>query len=185
MDDKKKVLIADWHRRCRQSQRLNYVTGNIYLKYHYIVGIVSIVLSAIVSSTFFTQINQQAVTQQAPSIAITIITYAGGSLSILVAILSALQTFFRFSEKSEKYKLISAKYGAIRRQLELLMTQEEISKNELERQLESIRKSMDDLAMNSLNIPERVKKAQVKDLNSQARKNGLFTEYDKKGDKNE
>ena len=183
MDDKKKVLIADWHRRCRQSQRLNYVTGNVYLRYHYIVGIISIVLSAIVSSTFFTQINQQTVTQPISSTAP--IMYVAGALSILVAILSALQTFFRFSEKSEKYKSISAKYGALRRQLELLMTKEEISKSELERQLEFIKKAMDDLAINSLNIPARVKKAQVKDLNSQARKNGLFTEYDKKGDKNE
>lgn len=185
MNDKKKVLIADWHRRCRQSQRLNYVTGNIYLRYHYIVGIISIVLSAIVSSTFFAQINQQTVTQQMSSTATTIITYVAGFLSILVAILSALQTFFRFYEKSEKYKSISAKYGAIRRQLEHLMALDQITEKELERKLEDIRKSMDDLAINSLSIPERVKKAQVKDLNSQARKNGLFTEYDKKGDKNE
>lgn len=180
MDEKKKVLIADWHRRCRQSQRLNYVTGNLYLTYHYIVGIMSIVLSTIVSSTFFNQINQQNVTKQSS----TVIAYVAGSLSILVAILSALQTFFRFSEKSEKYKSSSAKYGAIRRQLELLMTQEDISKNELERQLESIRSAMDDLAMNSLNIPARVKKRQIEDLNSQPRKNRLFTEYDKKGEKN-
>lgn len=120
-----------------------------------------------------------------PSTATTIITYVAGFLSILVAILSALQTFFRFYEKSEKYKSISAKYGAIRRQLEHLMALDQITEKELERKLEDIRKSMDDLAINSLNIPERVKKAQVKDLNSQARKNGLFTEYDKKGDKNE
>ena len=45
MDDKKKALIADWHRRCRQSQRLNYVTGNIYLKYHYLIGIFTIILT--------------------------------------------------------------------------------------------------------------------------------------------
>lgn len=171
MDDKKKDLIADWHRRCRQSQRLNYVTGNIYLKYHYFIGIFSIVLSAIVSSTFFTQI------QTMPAI----LVYLAGSINILVGILSALQTFFRFSEKSEKYKSISAKYGAVRRQLELLMTQENISKAELERQLETIQKKMDDLAMNSLNIPARVKKREVQKLNSEARKNKLFTQYDEKG----
>lgn len=171
MDDKKKALIADWHRRCRQSQRLNYVTGNIYLKYHYLIGIFTIILSAIVSSTFFTQI------QTMPAF----VVYIAGSVNILVAILSALQTFFRFSEKSEKYKSISAKYGAVRRQLELLMTQENISKAELERQLDAIREIMDNLAMNSLNIPARVKKSEVEKLNSEARKNKLFTKYDEKG----
>ena len=87
-----------------------------------------------------------------------VVAYIAGLLSILVGILSALQTFFRFSEKSEKYKSVSAKYGALRRRLEFLMTQDDISKAELERQIESIRKAMDDLALNSLNIPARVKK---------------------------
>lgn len=183
MDDKKKALIADWHRRCRQSQRLNYVTGNIYLRYHYIVGVISIILSAVVSSTFFTQISYQAENYQMSLKSNNVVAYIAGLLSILVGILSALQTFFRFSEKSEKYKSVSAKYGALRRRLEFLMTQDDISKAELERQIESIRKAMDDLALNSLNIPARVKKTQVKDLNSQARKNSLFTEYDIKGTK--
>lgn len=138
MDDKKKKLISDWHRRCRQSQRLNCVTGNLYLKYHYVVGVISIILSAIVSSTFFTEIVRQVSNNQSTaSTTMTVLSYGTGMLSISVGILSALQTFFRFSEKAEKYKVISAKYGAVRRQLEYLMTQEDISKNELERQLTS------------------------------------------------
>lgn len=179
MDNKKKDLIADWHRRCRQSQRLNYVTGNMYLKFHYIVGVISIIISTIVSSTFFAQISQQSSVQQ-NNTNVSIMTYIGGFLSISVGILSALQTFFRFSEKSEKYKMISAKYGAIRRQLEHLMSKDDISKIELERQLEIIRKSMDDLAINSLSIPARIKKNQIKDLESKKRKNKLFSKYDGK-----
>lgn len=176
MDEKKKKLISDWHRRCRQSQRLNYETGSLYLKYHYIVGVISIVLSTIVSSTFFTQIVQQNTNNQ--SVIVIIITYGIGIMSVLVGILSALQTFFRFSEKAEKYKTISAKYGAVRRELEYLMTQDEISKNELERQLKTIRSSMDDLASNSLSIPARIKKKQTEVLNSEPRKNELFKSYD-------
>ena len=179
MDDKKKKLIADWHRRCRQSQRLNYVTGNLYLRYHYIVGVISIILSAIVSSTFFSQIVQQISNNQSATTT-PIISYIAGLLSISVGILSALQTFFRFSEKAEKYKAISAKYGAVRRQLEYLMTQDDISKNELERQLNGIRTSMDDLAANSLSIPARIKRQEVQDLKSEPRKNELFTSYDVK-----
>lgn len=95
-------------------------------------------------------------------------------------VFSALQTFFRFSEKAEKYKAISAKYGAVRRQLEYLMTQDDISKNELERQLNGIRTSMDDLAANSLSIPARIKRQEVQDLKSEPRKNELFTSYDVK-----
>ncbi len=181
MDDKKEKLIADWHRRCRKSQRLNYVTGSLYLRYHYIVGVASIVLSAIVSSTFFSQIVQQVSCDQA---ATPILAYIAGILSISVGILSALQTFFRFSEKAEKYKTISAKYGAVRRQLEYLMTQDTISKNELERQLNNIRTSMDDLAANSLNIPARVKKREVKKLNAEPRKSELFKKFDIKQNPN-
>ncbi len=176
MDEKKKKLISDWHRRCRQSQRLNYETGSLYLKYHYIVGVISIVLSTIVSSTFFTQIVQQNTNNQ--TVIIVFIAYGIGFMSVLVGILSALQTFFRFSEKAEKYKTISAKYGAVRRELEYLMTQDEISKNELERQLKTIRSSMDDLASNSLSIPARIKKKQTEVLNSEPRKNELFKSYD-------
>lgn len=92
MDDKKKKLIADWHRRCRQSQRLNYVTGNLYLRYHYIVGVISIILSAIVSSTFFTQIVQQMSNNQSATTT-PIISYIAGSLSISVGILCVANIF--------------------------------------------------------------------------------------------
>ena len=178
MNENKKKLISDWHRRCRQSQRLNYTTGNLYMKYHYIIGVITIILSGIVSSTFFTQIVQQQTAEQTKtSLAIT---YGAGVLSILVAILTALQTFFRFSEKSEKYKAISAKYGAVRRRLEQLMAKDDIDNEELERQLDNIRAVMDDLAENSLNIPARVKKEQVAELKSEPRKNELFTSFDKK-----
>lgn len=166
MDDNIKVLISDWHRRCRQSQRLNYETANIYIRYHYVVGVLSIILSAIVSSSFISQNNAYV--------------NLSGVISLIVGILTALQTFFRFSEKAEKYKTISAKYGAVRRQLEYLMAQEDINKSELARQLDSIKATMDDLALNSLNIPSKVKKKQINKLNSEVRKNKLFSEYDKK-----
>lgn len=58
------------------------------------------------------------------------------------------------------------------------MTQDDISKAELERQLESIRQEMDELAASSLAIPQRVKRAQVVELNSEVRKNELFAKYD-------
>jgi hypothetical protein len=167
METKIQALIADWHRRCRQSQRLNYETGNLYAEYHYIVGIATIIVSAIVSSSFFSQNNSY--------------TNIIGILSMLVGILTALQTFFRFSEKAEKYKAISAKYGATRRQLEKLIAQIDINKSELDRQLESIKTTMDDLAMNSLNIPSRIKVKQVKELDSKARRNSLFKDFDIKG----
>ena len=177
MDDNKKKLIADWHRRCRQSQRLNYITGDVYLKYHYIVGIFSIILTTIASSAYFIQISSQQANGALGIIA--------GILSILVGILSALQTFFRFSEKAEKYKAISAKYSAVRRHLELLITQNDISKAELDRQLDTVRKEMDELASSSLTIPQRIKNAQVAALKAEARKNELFTQYDNPGQHNQ
>ena len=178
MNENKKKLISDWHRRCRQSQRLNYATGNLYLKYHYIIGVISVILSCIVSSTFFTQIVQQSAASSQKSA--QLITYGAGTLSIVVAVLSAFQTFFRFSEKAEHYKAISAKYGAVRRKLEQLMTQEDINIEEVDRQLDIIRSTMDDLAENALNIPNHIKKEQVADLKSEPRKNELFAPYDGK-----
>lgn len=171
MTETEKVLIEDWHRKGRQSQKINYTMGNIYLRYHYVIGIMSIIFSTIVSSAFFDQINQGASTT-------TNMKYVMAVLSILVAILAALQTFFRFAEKSEKYKLISAKYGAVVRQLEYLMSQEEITKDEFKRQITEVRKSMDELTESSLNIPEGVKKKVSKKLNSEPRKNKLFADYD-------
>lgn len=96
MDEKKKKLIADWHRRSRQSQRLNYITGNIYLRWHFILGIIVIVLSTIVSSTFFVQISSQTVNETKEIIV--------GSVSIIVGILSALQTFLGFQKNPKSIK---------------------------------------------------------------------------------
>jgi len=47
MDDNIRKLISDWYRRCRQSQRLNYETGNLYVGYHYKVGIATIVFEPV------------------------------------------------------------------------------------------------------------------------------------------
>lgn len=43
---------------------------------------------------------------------------AVGLLSVLAAILSSLQTFFKFSERAEKHRLFAARFGSVRREFE-------------------------------------------------------------------
>lgn len=45
---------------------------------------------------------------------------AAGLVSLLAAVVSALQTFFKFAERAEKQEAAGASYGALRRQIEIV-----------------------------------------------------------------
>jgi hypothetical protein len=76
------------------------------------LGVPVIVISGLVGTSVFASVAADVIPVQAKLLV--------GALSVLAAVLSSLQTFFKFAERAEKHKTFGARFGAIRRELEVL-----------------------------------------------------------------
>lgn len=127
-------LVLSWLRRARESQFSHYGAARRLGNYGRAFGVPVIVITAIVGASAFASILSQTIPLYAKLIA--------GLFSVAAAVLSSLQTFFKFSERSEKHRLFGAKFGAVRRELEVLHVQDQIRPTELA----AVRTTLDKLA---------------------------------------
>lgn len=129
-------LVLTWLRRARESQFSHYDAADRLGHYGQVFGVPVIVITAIVGASAFASILAEAVPLYAKLIA--------GLCSLGATVLSSLQTFFKFSERSEKHRIFAAKFGAVRRELEMLhvQTQTQLTTTELT----AVRMKLDKLA---------------------------------------
>ena len=166
------VSIVEIYRRCRQSQHFNYNASRYYMKWNNRLVRITIIFSCLVVSAIFYQIvDHYTSVQSAYSL---YITYAAGAVSLLVTILSILQMIFNFSELSERGNRISARYGNVRRELELLLSQKAISESELKIKMNSINYFMTCLAEDSPRIPIHIQEKVKKELKNKPITNPLI-----------
>ncbi|UCV17925.1 SLATT domain-containing protein [Ferribacterium limneticum] len=116
-------LVLAWLRRARESQFFHYNAAKRLGRYGRVFGVPVIVITAIVGASAFASILSQTVPLYAKLIV--------GLCSLVATVLSSLQTFFKFSERSEKHRIFGAKFGAVRRELETLHIQAQIKSMEL------------------------------------------------------
>ena len=74
------------------------------------IGIPNVAISAIVATSVFSTLSENV------DIRIKILT---GVIALVAAILAALQAFLNFSERAEKYKAAGARYGKVRRDIDV------------------------------------------------------------------
>lgn len=127
-------LVLAWLRRARESQFFHYNAAKRLGRYGRVFGVPVIVITAIVGASAFASILSQTVPLYAKLIV--------GLCSLVATVLSSLQTFFKFSERSEKHRIFGAKFGAVRRELETLHIQAQIKSTELT----AVRAKLDKLA---------------------------------------
>ena len=123
-----------------------------------------ILITVLVGTSSFASIAAIAVTIGA-KIAI-------GLLSVTAAVLSALQTFFKFSERSEKHRHCGALYGAIERELEALLAAEPHPIDPL--YLASLREKLHRLSEDAPHVPGRVFLENKQSLRAEARRDNAL-----------
>jgi hypothetical protein len=101
-----------YHDQCARVGRGHYSVGESLGKAHLRLGIAVVSLTALVATAVFADISH--VSNPALKIAV-------GLLSGLATILAALQTFLTLEARSSKHKEAGARYGAIRRDLDLFL----------------------------------------------------------------
>jgi len=137
-------VAATWYKRVATVAHGHYRAALRYSRLSFWFGVPSVTLATIVGTTVFASLQQE------PNLWVQICI---GLMSIAAAVLSALQSFLGYAEKVERHRFAGAKYNAIGRELELLLSQ-----NHDWSGLNAIRNRIDALAQDAPHIPESVHK---------------------------
>jgi len=106
-------LLIQWLKRARESQFAHYSAHDRLLRRHYWIGIPATALATIVGTSVFASLGKD-VNDWA--------RIAAGLVSVVTAVLTALQTFWRFPERAELHRRAATAYAAVRRDIELRLT---------------------------------------------------------------
>lgn len=142
-DERVSLLISNWFKRVREVQSVHYTCMRRFSRLHYLLGIPALVLSTAVGTAVIASLENEP-TGRAKII--------WGLLSVLSAVLGALQTFLGFSQRAEKHRQTGAGYGAVIRRIELLDALSH-SEKEIESELQTLKDEMDNLAEHAPGVP--------------------------------
>ena len=92
----------------------HYRAAEIAARRHRRIGIPNVAISAIVATSVFSTLSDNI------DIRIKIFT---GVIALVAAILAALQAFSNFGERAEKHKAAGARYGKVRRDIDVFCLQ--------------------------------------------------------------
>ena len=137
-------VLDDWYKRVAITQKAHYLSAAYFSTRKYWLGIPAVVLSTLVGTSVFATVQKQ------PEVWLQIIV---GLASVAAALLASLQTFLGYSERAEKHRIAGAKYGALGRELEQLRASGALPSADA---ISKIRKSLDDLAVESPNNPDPI-----------------------------
>lgn len=140
-------LLVDWRRRARESQFGHFEAAKHFGTQHYWIGVPVVVLTTVIGTSIFASLQSQS------SEYIKLIL---GFLSVAATILASLQTFLGSSERAEKHRAAGAAYGAVRRELEQVITLGLTDEVEQKATLDSFRERFDELAQQAPEISPKI-----------------------------
>ena len=126
-------LLKRWHKRLRELQFSQYEAARYLKIWHYAIGISAVLISGFVSSQVFTSLKDQL----SPDFKVFL-----GLFTLLGTLLTALQTFLKLMDRSEKHKLAGAKAANLRRRIEQLIVSGDLN-NISQTTLDGIREAYD------------------------------------------
>ncbi len=147
------------------NSRAHYKAVDLASRRNTIIGVPVVITTSIVATSIFATLNSN------PDIKWKLTT---GVVSIAAVVLSALQTFFKFSARAEKHRANGVNYSSLRRQIEhFILKYNDVSNDKREQSLvdlEVISQRLSQLAADSIPIPPKAYKLAVKEIKSEAGK---------------
>jgi hypothetical protein len=158
-------LITGWFERARDKQLTHEECSTRLNRWHYRFGIPIIILTtgAAAATFYWLDLNDP-------------VKMGIGVASGLAALLACMQTFLGLAHRADQHRIACARYGALRRSLEILKTFSPSDPIDLRRSITDIQRQMDRLAETSPAVPIRVKKKVYKELESQSRVISLLSD---------
>jgi len=140
-EDELHNLVDEWHQNADKAQNCHYEAGLFYERLFLALGIPVIVLSALTGGS---------------EILGTIGQHVGGVISLCIAVIAGLQTFLKFSQRSERHRVAGARYGGMKRSLEEAKITLSESGEGAKAEIHEIKKQLDALANECPELPSRI-----------------------------
>src|SRR6185295_6435687 len=138
-------LLGNWHKRVYAAQSAHYAAADLFRRLNYVVGVPAVVFSSVVGTAIFAGLEKE--TPRALVIA---------SVSIIAAILAALQTFLRFSERAAPHATAGNWYSAIRRDIEEILHLPVDHRGKVKDCLDAVRKEMNRASQDAPELSSRL-----------------------------
>ncbi|MCI0635655.1 MAG: SLATT domain-containing protein [Actinobacteria bacterium] len=155
-DDALEDLYGSWHRRVAAAERGHRLMADRLRRRHLLIGIPVVVLTTLVGTSAFASLNNarsdSITTRGIDSDVVLVIV---GTLSVLAAVLSSLQTFLRYATRAEAHRIAALRYETLRREMAKKLTIPREARGDPDRDLDQARLRMDRYAKESPNIGER------------------------------
>jgi hypothetical protein len=139
-------LLHDWRNRAYAAQSAYYVMAGRYRRWNYQLGIPVVILSGLVGTAIFADWQTSMAYGQ----------WLIGSVSILAAVLSSLQTFLRLADSAADHGAAAAWYSAIRRDTEQLLALPREYRGNPKSALDGIRQEMNKVGQKAPPLSEKL-----------------------------
>jgi hypothetical protein len=167
MTNEQRLVLKDWQSNFQRFLGGHYEAATRCERRNLWFGIPVVVLSALVGTSIFSALGWES----APPWAKILV----GCVSLLVAVLAALQTFLKYSERGEKHRIAGASFAALHKEIDQMLVLSPPDDEKLEIAMTSLRTRWDKLAKESPTIPPRIyTKHRTTELH--AREHSKFTE---------
>jgi hypothetical protein len=154
-------MLNEWKIRVRHSQHSHHEAGKFYKMLNYALSVPVVVLTAAIGTSAFASLQKQT--------SDTAKLWLGG-LSMLAAVLTALQTHFQFGQRAEKHKALGAQYGNIRREIEEILVLPPQERGDRRKCLDEIRAKKDEIGGEGDVVPRWIWNRTLKMLEKKDRK---------------
>jgi hypothetical protein len=140
-----RTLLEKWQERITRVQLAHFRAADRFRERNIQLGLPAIIFSTIVGTSVFASLNNGDIPQWAK--------IAVGLISVVAAVLTALQTFLGFSERAEKHRRTGVRYGAVGRKIEQFLQTGSSAQQSTDDLVDQIRERLDRLAEESLVLP--------------------------------
>jgi hypothetical protein len=141
--------LKDWLARITAAQHAHYYLMSRYRRLNLWLGGAVVVLTTVVGTRLFATIGG------GNRVALGLRAFVA-SVSVLAAVLAAIQTFLKFAERAEKHGVAADWFAAVRRDIELVAAIPEVERGWPDDVLGAIRKEVNRVAQIAPEVGERV-----------------------------
>ena len=155
-DESIEDLFDSWYRRVAAAEHGHRLMADRMRRRHLLLGIPVVILTTLVGTSAFASISKahgNSITFLGvdPDAVLVIV----GTISVLAAVLSSLQTFLRYATRAEGHRIAALRYETLRRDMATTLALPRVARGQPERVLDNIRGRMDRYAKESPTIGER------------------------------
>jgi hypothetical protein len=155
--DEVEDLYRSWHRRVAAAERGHRLMADRMRRRYLGLGIPVVVLTTLVGTSAFASLGDaRGASVSTGGTDSDLVLWVVGSISIMAAVLSSLQTFLRYATRAEGHRIGAIRYETLRRDMAKVLALPRSSRGSAERDLDSVRNRMDRYAKESPTVGERL-----------------------------